>query len=493
MESRFETLLKEMTFLNRSAILCDWELKTGCPQGSEEGLLDTENYLMTKLFLKKTDKHTGAFLEQMKKDEYEKMPIHLRKTLDKLYKDYEKNSRIPREFYEKYVSVCNESQQAWVRAKKKKDFKSFAPYLDKLVSMTAKLCSYTDPDREPYEVLLEKYEEGYGTKELDELFDRLKPVLDELIEQAGRISWPDKKLFAGEFPIERQRELSRILLSYIGFDMDRGILGESEHPFTTALSRDDVRVTNHYRKDDIVNAMFSIIHEGGHGIFEQNVSEEYTFTPFYSCEYMGIHESQSRFYENILARNIHFWEPVYGRLAGLFPEFGEIPLKDFYRHINRVECSPVRIEADQITYCYHIIIRYELEKGLFDKSITVEQLPEKWNELYEKYLKVTPSDDAEGILQDTHWACGDFGYFPTYLLGSVYDGMFLRQIEDELGSIDTLLASGKIMDITRWLNHKIHQYGGSRTPKEMIRQVFGRQVSCDDLILYFKKKMFDLL
>ncbi len=234
--------------------------------------------------------------------------------------------------------------------------------------------------------------------------------------------------------------------------------------------------------------MFSAIHEGGHAIFEQNVNPAFNGTVAGSCGYMGVHESQSRFYENILGRNKNFWIPVYDKLGELLPQFKEITLDEFYREINHVRNSFIRTEADEVTYCFHIIIRYEIEKAIFRENISVDQLPELWNQKMQEYLQITPANDAEGILQDMHWSDGSFGYFPSYLLGSIYDGMFLDALEAEMGSVDTILKEGRIKEITKWLNEKIHQYGSTRTPKEVIAQVCGKEISAEPLIRYFKKK-----
>lgn len=247
-------------------------------------------------------------------------------------------------------------------------------------------------------------------------------------------------------------------------------------------------MTNHYYETEPLSAMFSAIHEGGHAIFEQNVNPEYDNTVAGSCCYMGVHESQSRFYENILGRNINFWKPIYEKLGELLPQFKNVTLEAFEREINRVENSMVRTEADEVTYCFHIILRYEMEKAIFYDHVPVEKLPELWNQKMQEYLHITPKNDAEGILQDVHWSDGSFGYFPSYLLGSIYDGMYLEKMEEELGSVDEILADGRIGEITKWLNEKIHWYGSTRTPKEVIAAVCGKEVSAQPLVRYMKKK-----
>ena len=250
----------------------------------------------------------------------------------------------------------------------------------------------------------------------------------------------------------------------------------------------DVRVTNHYFENEAINSMFSAIHEGGHAIFEQNVNPDYDGTVAGSCCYMGVHESQSRFYENILGRNKNFWVPIYDKIQDLLPVYKNISLDEFYKEINHVRNSFIRTDADEVTYCLHIIIRYEIEKAIFRDGVKAAELPKLWNEKMQEYLGITPENDAEGILQDMHWSDGSFGYFPTYLLGSIYDGMFLEEIEQEMGDIDKILSEGRIKEITKWLNDKIHKYGSTRTPAEVIENVCHKEISAEPLLKYFKDK-----
>jgi len=218
------------------------------------------------------------------------------------------------------------------------------------------------------------------------------------------------------------------------------------------------------------------------------VNPDYDGTVAGSCRFMGLHESQSRFYENILGRNKNFWIPIYDKLGELLPQFKNITLDEFYREVNHVRNSFIRTEADEVTYAFHVIIRYEIEKAIFRDNVSVEELPALWNRKMQEYLGITPANDTEGILQDSHWSGGSFGYFPSYLLGSIYDGMYVDTIEQELGSIDTILAEGRILEITKWLNEKIHHFGSTRTPKETLLAVCGKEVTAEPIIRYFKKK-----
>ena len=260
------------------------------------------------------------------------------------------------------------------------------------------------------------------------------------------------------------------------------------HPFTMGFGPKDVRVTNHYRKGMPIDAMFSIIHEGGHGLFEQGIAEKFEKTDAANINFMGLHESQSRFYENILGRNINFWKPIYGKLQELLPQFKNITLEQFEREINRVVPSFIRTEADEVTYSIHIILRYEMEKAIFRDGLTAEQLPEIWNQKMTEMLGICPRNDAEGILQDTHWAGGMMGYFPSYALGSIYDGMFLEKITEELGDIDTILAEGRIQEITAWLKENIHQYGSLYNSKQVIERICGKEISAQPLLKHFTEK-----
>ena len=234
--------------------------------------------------------------------------------------------------------------------------------------------------------------------------------------------------------------------------------------------------------------MFSAIHEGGHAIFEQNVDKDFWHTAAAQINMMGLHESQSRFYENILGRNPHFWTPIYEKMSELLPEFKTIPFDTFVKAINDVHPSMIRTEADEVTYGLHIILRYEIEKAIFRDNVKTDDLPALWNQKMQELLGITPANDAEGILQDMHWSDGSFGYFPSYLLGSIYDGMYLEAIQKDLGDLDTVLENGRILDITHWLKEKIHRFGSMYNSKEVIERVCGKEISAQPLLRYFEEK-----
>lgn len=485
--------LDRMNKYSHATTLLYWDMETCVPKTGFEGHADALTFFSTEQFRMSTSDELSNLLDTLAApEEFAQLDDTWKFIVTRMKRDMDKNKRIPEEVYTKFVRAQAEAGNAWAEAKNASDFSIFAPHLKNMIEMTKEITAYTDPDKEIYDALLNQYEEGMDSETIDRIFNDLKKELIPLIKQILAAKQPDDSKFKDSFDVNAQKEVQKLLLNYIGFSWESGAVGETEHPFTLNFSSKDVRVTNHFYENDSISSIFSAIHEGGHAIFEQNVNQEYDGTVAGSCGYMGIHESQSRFYENILGRNKNFWIPIYEKLGELLPKYKEITLDEFYREINHVRNSFIRTEADELTYCLHIIIRYEIEKAIFRENVAVEQLPELWNQKMQEYLQITPENDAEGILQDMHWSDGSFGYFPTYLLGSIYDGMYLDTIEAELGSVDEILKEGRIMELTKWLNEKIHQYGSTRTPKEVIAAVCGKEVSAEPIIRYFKEKYTEI-
>ena len=498
--SELEKKLKDFLELKKQydhvTTLLYWDMETGTPKLGQQAHVDALTYFSTRSFEMGTSDELEQMLQALSEpEEYEALDDTMKFIVTRMKRDMDKDKRIPKDLFEAFVRAQAEAGNAWRDAKNASDFSMFAPHLEKMIKMRKEITGYTDPGKEIYDALLDNYEEGMDTETIDHLFGDLKKELIPLVKQILAAKQPDDSKFKGHYDVDAQKKVQNLLLDYIGFSKDAGSVGETEHPFTLNFNSKDVRVSNHYYEEEPLFAMFSAIHEGGHAIFEQNVNPAYDNTVAGSCCYMGVHESQSRFYENILGRNTNFWLPIYDKLGELLPQFKEITLDEFYHEINHVRNSMIRTEADEVTYCFHIILRYEMEKAIFRDHVPVAKLPELWNEKMKEYLDIVPVNDAEGILQDMHWSDASFGYFPSYLLGSIYDGMYLEELEKELGSVDELLAAGKIGEITKWLNQKIHWYGSTRTPKEVIANVCGKEVSAEPLIRYFKEKyskLYDL-
>lgn len=486
---KLKQYLEEMNNFGHATSLLYWDMETSMPREGFEGHSNALAFLSTESFKRSVSDEMGEMLEILtKKDEFDALPDIWKYNVKELKKNYDENKAVPVDFYNEFIKQQNECGRDWQEAKKASDFSIFAPSLEKMIEMTKKMQGYTHPGKDVYDSLLNQYEEGMDSATYDRIFGELKEGLLPLLDKILAAKQPDETKFQIKYDIEPQKAVEKMLLDYIGFSFDKGCTGETEHPFTLNLSSKDVRVSNHFREDDATDPMFSAIHEGGHAIFEQNVNPEFDGTPAGSCDYLGLHESQSRFYENVLGRNKNFWLPIYEKLLKLEPDFKDVTLDEFYLHINHVKNSFIRTAADEVTYCLHVILRYEIEKEIFRNNAPVSKLPEMWNQKMQEYLHITPTDDSVGVLQDMHWSDGSFGYFPTYLLGTIYDGMFLEALEKDLGPIDDILKEGRIKDITKWLNTNIHQYGSSRKPREVIKAVCGKEVSAKPILKYFEEK-----
>ncbi|GIQ62906.1 hypothetical protein PACILC2_14740 [Paenibacillus cisolokensis] len=294
------------------------------------------------------------------------------------------------------------------------------------------------------------------------------------------------------FDKDAQKAFSLFILKEMGYDFSAGRLDESVHPFAIGLSPGDVRITTRYLPDDVTSALFGTIHEGGHALYEQNIDPELAGTPLCTGTSMGIHESQSRFWENVIGRSRPFWERYYGELQRRFPGQLDVPVEDFYRAINVVRPSLIRIEADELTYNLHIIIRYEMEKQIFNEGLKAADLPEAWNAKYREYLGVAPDNDAEGVLQDVHWSGGSFGYFPSYSLGNMYAAQIADTMERELNGMWELVGRGELLPIKEWLTERIYRHGKLLEPSEIIERVTGKPLDPDYLVQYLRRKYSDI-
>ncbi len=489
----FKAYLSKMQQYEHVTTLLFWDMKTKAPKQGQAAHIEALTHFSAENFAMSTSEALGNMLDQLAApEEYKALDDTWKFIISRMKRDFDRNRRIPADVYEAFVRAQAESGTAWEDAKRADDFSIFAPHLKKMIDMQKEITGYKNPGKEVYEAMLDEYEEGMDSVTIDRLFQELKRELIPLVQKIAEKQQPEDPRFHEYCDPDAQKKVQWMLLDYIGFRRDSGAVDETEHPFTISFSSKDVRVTNHYYEHEPLSSIFSAIHEGGHAIFDQNVNPAYDKTVAGSCGYMGIHESQSRFYENILGRNKNFWVPIYDKLGELLPQFKEISLDEFYREINHVKNSFIRTEADELTYCFHIILRYEMEQAIFRDHVPVEELPALWNQKMKEYLQITPKNDREGILQDVHWSDASFGYFPSYLLGSIYDGMYLEALEQELGSVDELLKAGRISEITKWLNEKIHWYGNTRKPKEVIEAVCGKEVSAEPLIRYFKKKYTEI-
>ncbi|MCK5736193.1 MAG: carboxypeptidase M32, partial [Spirochaetaceae bacterium] len=353
-------------------------------------------------------------------------------------------------------------------------FSAFAPHLEKVIGLEREYAAAISIDSETdvYDTLLDEYEPGASAKGIAEVFDGLDEGLRELMDKIHSGPPPKTDFLEKPYEIGKQDVFGQKIQNYMGYDIRRGRLDLSAHPFTTTLGPDDVRVTTRYDENLVLSGLFSNIHEAGHGLYEQGMGDNLRNTLLADGTSLGVHESQSRFWENTVGRSKPFWERWYSDFQNLFPEnLSGVDVDRFYRAVNSVQPSLIRVEADEVTYSFHIIIRFRLEQALISGDLMVKDLPGAWNDAYQELLGVTPPNDADGCLQDVHWSLGLFGYFPTYALGNLYAAQFTKSMEEELGSVSTLLGSEKADTILKWLRENIHVHGRVFLPGDLCRRV----------------------
>ncbi|MCR5794880.1 MAG: carboxypeptidase M32 [Solobacterium sp.] len=388
----------------------------------------------------------------------------------------DKNRDVPEDEYIAYQKILRESQQMWLKAKSASDYDMYAPYLEKLINAYKKIISYRKDSLSLFDRVLDDCQKGWDQEKYDNFFSELKDALIPLIRQISACEQPDTSFMKKIYPASQQREFMKYILDYIHFDPEWGKIGESEHPLTTGICSDDIRFTTKYREYSGIAAVLSSMHESGHAYYTHQMKREYSGTPLARVS-AGMQESQSRFCENHLARSEAFWQRHYPKLQELFPgQLGDVSFATFMRGISRVACTSVRIEADELTYPLHIIIRYELEKQLFSGELSVYDLRDAWNRKYEEYLGVTPEDDAHGVLQDMHWPYAYFGYFPTYALGSAFAAQFFHAMCSEIDPYE-MIREDRYTEIMDWLKEHIHQYGAMYEADEIIEKATGEPFS----------------
>lgn len=489
-EKQFLDYIKKIMSYNEAISLMYWDLRTGAPKKGVEMRSEVIGVLSSEVFKMSTSDEMAAFLENLTQEQtYNQLSDITKKTLEECRKEFDRNKKIPKEEYKEYVILCSTAESVWEEAKAKADFEMFRPYLEKLVEFNKRFIEYWGYEGNKYNTLLDLYEPGMTVEVLDEVFGKLRKRIVPLVNAIKEAKQVETSFLYKPFPKENQRQVSIKILEEMGYDFQAGRLDETVHPFQISLNPGDVRVTTRYDEGDFRTAVFGTIHEGGHALYEQNISKQLVGTPLCSGTSMGIHESQSLFFENFVGRNISFWKHHYPMLKTFSEgQFNNVSLEDFYKGINESKPSLIRIEADELTYPLHVMVRYEIEKGLINNEIEVKDLPQIWNDKYEEYLGIRPENDAQGVLQDVHWAGGSFGYFPSYALGYMYAAQFKQAMLKDLPHFDELLEQGNIKPIQEWLTENIHQYGKCKKPLEILKDATGEGLNVDYLIQYLEAK-----
>ncbi|MFC4809480.1 carboxypeptidase M32 [Paenibacillus sp. GCM10023250] len=491
---RFTERIALIKSYEEALALLYWDLRTGAPRKGVEVRSEAIGQLSGQSFKLSTAPELGEWLSALEApDTYETLTETQRRLVTETRKDYDRSVKIPPKLYQEYVVLTSQAESMWEEAKAKSDYASFEPYLDKIINYTNQFIDLWGVKGTRYDTLLDMYEPGMTTAQLDRVFGGLREKLVPLSAAiAASPHQPDTSFLKQDYPKDAQKQFSKFILEQMGFDFAAGRLDESVHPFATGLSPGDVRITTRYLADDVTSALFGTIHEGGHALYEQNISKDLVGTTLATGTSMGIHESQSRFWENVIGRSRSFWSRYYGDLQRHFPGQLEVPVEDFYRATNVVRPSLIRIEADELTYNLHIIIRYEIEKLIFNEGVKASELPALWNAKYKEYLGIEPEHDGEGVLQDVHWSGGAFGYFPSYSLGNMYAAQITDTLERALPNVWELVEAGNLIPIKDWLTDKIYRFGKLRTPSELIEGITGKPLDPDYLVAYLKKKYADI-
>lgn len=485
--NRYQEITQKAADLNYAAAVLGWDQETYMPpkgfaaRGRQLATLATQAHALL------TSEEYRKLLQQLKeaKDLSDEQAANVRLSLE----DFEKASRLPDEFVEELTQASSSTLQAWIAARKANDYALYAPQLAKMIGLKRKQAELYGYEGHPYDALLDDYEKGATVAMLDRVFSQVRESLPPLLDSVQSKEQVKDTFFNQHFPREAQWQFSLEVLKAIGYDFEAGRQDYSEHPFTTSFAPSDVRVTTRVNEEDIASLLWSSVHEGGHALYEQGLPESQYGMPLGAAASLSIHESQSRLWENCVGRGLPFWTHFYLTLQNRFwQQLGNVSLEAFYAAMNKVQPSLIRTEADELTYHFHVMIRYEIEKGLLEGSIAVEDLREAWNSRYQRYLGVRPTDDLQGILQDIHWSHGSFGYFPTYSLGSFYAAQFWETAQQEIPDLISSISLGRFDTLLQWLRQNIHQCGRRYRSEELCQRITGKGLDFNAFMSYARKK-----
>jgi carboxypeptidase Taq len=488
--NQLKEILGEVADLQNASAVLGWDQQTYMPQGGYEARGHQLGTLGKLAQIKFTSDEVGRLLEDLRaefagadadSDEAALVRVASR--------DYEKAKRVPPEFVVESAMVTTKAFEAWREARQKSDFSIFRPHLEKVVELTKRYIDFFPPAAHPYDTLLDNFEPGMKTSEVQAIFDSLRPRQVELLEEIASRKQVDASMLYGSYNEKKMEKFSVDIATQFGFDWTKGRQDRAPHPFQTTFSVNDVRITTRFEKDNPTAMLFSTMHESGHALYEMGVKQDYERTPLMSGASLAIHESQSRMWENMVGRSLAFWEHFYPQFKKLFPaQLDGVGLKRFHKAINKVEPSFIRVNADEATYNMHIMLRLELEIGMVEDSIPVQDLPDIWNAKMQDYLGITPANDAMGVLQDMHWSGGAIGYFSTYALGNLVSAQLWEKINADLPNLDDEICRGKFDSLLGWLRANVHIHGRKYDPQDLVQKVTGSRISPDAYVRYLTQK-----
>lgn len=489
---KLKEILGEVSDLNQAASVLSWDQQVNMPARGGEARGQQLATLGKIAHEMSTSDEVGRLLDDLKQQAGGMNSDGAALVRVAAY-NFDKATRVPSDFVSEQAMVNTAAFEAWVEAKGKSDFSIFRPHLERVVELTRKYITYFPPQSHPYDALLDDYEKGMKTSEVQDIFDALRPRQVELI-RAIRAARPVKSDFLKKrFAEKKVWDFSEIIISKFGYDFSRGRQDKAAHPFETSFSVNDVRITNRYEPSNPLATLFSAMHEAGHAMYEQGGNPAYDRTPLAKGVSSAVHESQSRMWENLVGRSLPFWEHFFPLLKKTFPsQLDGVNAKTFYKAINQVQPSFIRVNADEATYNLHIMLRLELEIGMIEGRIAIKDLPEIWNTKMQEYLGITPPNDALGVLQDIHWSSGYFGYFPTYALGNLVSAQLWEKIEKDLPDLDAHIRKGQFEELLDWLHVKIHIHGHKYDPQDLVKRVTGSKIDPAAYVRYLTQKYTDI-
>jgi carboxypeptidase Taq len=480
--------LGEVADIGHAASILSWDQQVNMPPGGNEARgqqLATLSKIAQEKFI--TDE-VGELIDELKQ-ELDGADTDEAALVRVAARDYDKARRVPPSFIAEQALVTSKAFEAWREARSKSDFSIFQTHLEKVVESIHKYISFFPPADHPYDTLLDNYEPGMKTAEVKAIFDGLRPKQVKLIKAIA-----SSRQVQDDFLFKKYNEMKLMdfgveVITRFGYDWTRGRQDKAPHPFAETFSVNDVRITTRYEDDNPLAMLFSTMHEAGHAMYEQGVNPSYDRTPIAGGTSLAVHESQSRMWENLVGRSLPFWEHFYPAFKKLFAsQLDGVSLKSFYKAINKVEPSLIRVNADEATYNLHVMLRLELEIGMVEGSLAVKDLPEVWNTKMQEYLGITPPDDARGVLQDIHWSSGAIGYFSTYALGNLVSAQLWEKINKEIQDLDDQIRNGDFSELLAWLRKNIHQHGQKYEPQKLVETVTGSRISPEPYVRYLRKK-----
>ncbi len=501
-ERAYQELLafqRETQYLASLGALAAWDQRTMIPRKGHPHRANQQAALARLLHQRLTDPRIGEWLEKVEGSPLVQDPLSDEAVNVRAWRlAYRRARAIPERLAVELARARSEGETAWESLRPKGDWAGFLPYLKRLLALVQEEASILmevgsdpldPPFQEPYDALLDGYEPGARARDLEPLFleleEGLRPLLDRILGSPKR---PDTAILRRPYPVEAQRALALELLAACGYDLEAGRLDPTAHPFAIGIGPGDVRITTRYYEDRFNSAIFGTLHEMGHALYEQGLPPEHWGTPLGEAASLGIHESQSRTWENLVGRSRGFWVRFFPRAQALFPSLQDVDLEAFHFAVNAVEPSLIRVEADEVTYNLHILVRFGLELALFRGKLAPEDLPGAWEEAYKAYLGVTPKDHKDGVMQDVHWSAGMFGYFPTYTLGNLYAAQFFQKAEGDLGPLEPLFAQGEFRPFLEWTRAHIHKEGSRYRPRALVERVTGSPPSARAFLEYLEAK-----